>query len=128
MADGELFDKIEKMVENEDMTIKQAVRLLLSANVEIYRKYDGLKKSIESEFERQRLARQKLFEDHSAETEKKIKLHDERIEELEKNEKVNLAKDEMNTKRFMAKYGAIGLLGGAAISGLVQLIIEFYAH
>ena len=55
MADGELFEKLEHMVESDDLTLKQGVRLLMQGVVEIYKKMEvdaEWKKSTENRIEK----------------------------------------------------------------------------
>lgn len=126
MADGELFDKLESMVDSGDLTLKQGVRLLMSANVEIYRKLEQHKAETIT-----------LIEEQKKETTARLDEHHRRIEAqetitpgIESNaEKIDqnsgrIGVLESGDKKSISKWGAIGIALGAGITGIINLVIE----
>ena len=86
MTEGELFARIEDMVESEDLTLKQGVRLIMGSLVAINKTLDGWR------------AWQVAT--------------DRRLDSLESQD-----------KRMIAKWGAIGVVAGAIVSGLAMIIV-----
>ena len=85
MTEHELFSRIEEMVESDDMTLKQGIRLIMGGIAAINKRLDS--------WEAWR------------------KTTDKRLDILESQD-----------KKVIAKWGAIGVIAGAIVSGAAMVI------
>lgn len=86
MTEYELFNRIEEMIESDDMTLKQGIRLMLGGITAINKRLD-------------------VWTTWQKDT-------DKRLDVLESQD-----------KKVIAKWGAIGVIAGAIVSGTAIIIV-----